>query len=172
MIGSVIVGILTAFIVLFVSKKAQRKRIEEDELGNFTFRLPKYFLFIGITMLVFTVIFAFLIPINNNEDIFYSVVLVGLFGIGGLWMILFYSSYLVNISDKEISYISIFTKEIRMNWEAIEQIEYTPKRGSIIASNTDQKIVIHQQILGLDQLLEFIEKKKRHYKRRIKNQLT
>jgi len=160
MIGSVIVGILTAFIVLFVSKKAQRKRIEEDELGNFTFRLPKYFLFIGITMLVFTVIFAFLIPINNNEDIFYSVVLVGLFGIGGLWMILFYSSYLVNISDKEISYISIFTKEIRMNWEAIEQIEYKPKRGSIIASNTVHKIVIHQQILGLDQLLEFIEKKK------------
>lgn len=172
MIGSVIVGILTAFIVLFVSKKAQRKRIEEDELGNFTFRLPKYFLFIGITMLVFTVIFAFLIPINNNEDIFYSVVLVGLFGIGGLWMILFYSSYLVNISDKEISYISIFTKEIRMNWEAIEQIEYKTKRGSIIASNTVHKIVIHQQILGLDQLLEFIEKKKRHYKRRIKNQLT
>ncbi len=160
MIGSVIVGILTAFIMLFVSKKAQRKRIEEDELGNFTFRLPKYFLFIGITMLVFTVIFAFLIPINNNEDIFYSVVLVGLFGIGGLWMVLFYSSYLVNISDKEINYISIFTKEIRMNWEAIEQIEYKPKRGSIIASNTDQKIVIHQQILGLDQLLEFIEKKK------------
>lgn len=160
MIGSVIVGILTAFIMLFVSKKAQRKRIEEDELGNFTFRLPKYFLFIGITMLVFTIIFAFLIPINNNEDIFYSVVLFGLFGIGGLWMILFYSSYLVNISDKEISYISIFTKEIRMNWEAIEQIEYKPKRGSIIASNTNLKIVIHQQILGLDQLLEFIEKKK------------
>ena len=160
MIGSVIVGILTAFILLFVSKKAQRKRIEEDELGNFTFRLPKYFLFIGITMLVFTVIFDFLIPINNNEDIFYSVVLVGLFGIGGLWMILFYSSYLVNISDKEISYISIFTKEIRMNWEAIEQIEYKPKRGRIIASNTNHKIVIHLQILGLDQLLEFIEKKK------------
>jgi amino acid transporter len=160
MIGSVIVGILTAFILLFVSKKAQRKRIEEDELGNFTFRLPKYFLFIGITMLVFTIIFAFLVPITNNEDFFYSVVLFGLFGIGGLWMVLFYSSYLVNISDKEINYISIFTKEIRMNWEAIEQIEYKPKRGSIIASDTVNKIVIHQQILGLDQLLEFIEKKK------------
>lgn len=160
MIGSVIVGILTAFILLFVSKKAQRKRIEEDELGNFTFRLPKYFLFIGITMLVFTIIFAFLVPITNNEDFFYSVVLFGLFGMGGLWMVLFYSSYLVNISDKEINYISIFTKEIRMNWEAIEQIEYKPKRGSIIASDTVNKIVIHQQILGLDQLLEFIEKKK------------
>ncbi len=160
MIGSVIVGILTAFILLFVSKKAQRKRIEEDELRNFTFRLPKYFLFIGISMLVMTLLFAFLIPINNNEDIFYSVVLFGLFGMGGLWMVLLYSSYLVNISDKEISYISIFTKEIRMNWEAIEQIEYKPKRGSIIASNTNLKIVIHQQILGLDQLLEFIEKKK------------
>ncbi len=160
MIGSVIVGILTAFILLFVSKKAQRKRIEEDELGNFIFRLPKYFLFIGILMLVMTLLFAFLIPIKNNEDIFYSVLFFSLFGMGGLWMVLFYSSYLVNISDKEMSYISIFTKEIRMNWEAIEQIEYKPKRGRIIASNTNHKIVIHLQILGLDQLLEFIEKKK------------
>lgn len=159
-IGSVIVGIVSAFIFMLVSKKAQRRRIEEDKLGNFTFRLPKYFLFIGMSMLLITLIFAFLIPIKNNEDIFYSIILFGLFGIGGLWMVLLYSSYLVNISDKEISYISIFKKEIRMNWESIDFIECKPRRGSIIASYKNQRIVIHQQIVGLDQLLEFIEKKK------------
>ena len=47
-----------------------------------------------------------------------------------------------------------------MNWESIDFIEYKPRRGSIIASNKNQRIVIHQQIVGLDQLLEFIEKKK------------
>ena len=156
-IGSVIVVILSAFILLLMWKMAQRKRIEDYKLGNFTFRLPQYFLFLGILMLLFTVIFAFLIPIKNNEDIFYSIILFGLFGSGGIWLVLLYSSYLVNISGKEISYISIFKREIRMNWESIKLTEYKPKRGCIIASDKNQRIVIHQHVIGLDQLLEFIE---------------
>lgn len=109
--GSLIVGVLSAFIMMLMSKKAQRRRIEEDKLGNSTFRLPVYFLYSGIAMLVMTVIFAVLIPIKNNEDIFYSILLFGLFGIGGLSILLFYSSYLVNINDKEISFISTIKKK-------------------------------------------------------------
>jgi len=158
--GSLIVGVLSAFIMMLMSKKAQRSRIEEDKLGNSTFRLPAYFLYLGIAMIVMTVIFSVLIPIKNNEDIFYSILLFGLFGIGGLSILLFYSSYLVNINDKEISFISTFKKEIRIKWEGIDSIVNKPNQGKLVVLAKKKRLVIHHQVMGFHQILDIIEKKK------------
>ncbi len=158
MIGSIITVILTAFIFMLVSKTAQRRRIEEDKMGDFIFRLPKYFLFLGIGMLTLTVIFALLIPIKNNDDIFYTIILFSLFGLGGLIITLFYSSYLVKINDQEISFISILRKETNIKWTNIDSIQYKPKQGKLIVRQKNKKINIHQQIIGFNQMLELIEK--------------
>jgi hypothetical protein len=166
-----IIGIAVSTALAFLTK-ATGKSIEIDESRKFNLRMNKLYGFMGIIGLFFGLLFLIFIPLtteSNNGGIYFAVILMLLIFWGtGIPCLLYYRNHRVTFDENTIIATSVYGKIREIKWTDIEDIRFKAMSGLLILTTKDDKLKIHQHLVGLSKFIEFLENKTKWTRKELK----
>ncbi len=158
----VIIGIAVSTALAFLTK-ATGKSVDIDQSGQFNLRMNKLYGIMGIIGLVFGLIFLIFIPLTaepNESGIWMVVILMLLIFWGtGIPCLMYYQNHRVSFDDNSIVATSVYGKIREIKWTDIEDIKFKAMSGLLVLTTKDEKVKVHQHLIGLSKFIEFVEKK-------------
>lgn len=157
-----IIGIAVSIALAFLTK-ATGKSVNIDESGQFNLRMNKLYGIMGIIGLVFGLLFLIFLPLTtepNDSGIWMAVILMLLIFWGtGIPCLMYYRNHRVTFDDNSIVTTSVYGKIREIKWTDIEDIRFKAMSGLLVLTTKDQKVKVHQHLVGLSKFIEFVENK-------------
>lgn len=166
-----IIGIAVSTALSFITK-ATGKSVDIVESGQFNLRMNKLYGIMGIIGLVFGLLFLIFLPLTtepNDSGIWLAVILMLLIFWGtGIPCLMYYRNHRVTFDDNSIVATSLYGKIKEIKWTDIEDIRFKSMSGLLILTTKDDKLKVHQHLVGLSKLIEFVENKTKWTRKELK----
>ena len=167
---NIIVAGISVIFLAWINKSVKNSKRKEDDLGRMIFTLTPIYKWVGIICAMVFIIIGISFMISEPENWFYAFVFfILLFGGGSIFLIIISNKMYFEMDEEEIQFIGSITSHTKLKWEEVTVIKYSSWSSSIVfQNNIGVKVRAHAHLVGINEIIEMIEKKKGLTKKDIK----
>lgn len=155
-----IIVIAISVILVFLTK-ATRKAVAIDNDGHYVLRMNKLYGVIGFVCLVIGLLFLIFLPLTaepTDRGVWVVTTLMLLIFLGiGIPCLMYYRNHRVVFNNNSIIATNIYGQTKEIKWSDINDINFNALSGLLVLKTTQEKIKIHQHLVGLLKFIEHIE---------------
>jgi hypothetical protein len=169
-IRNIIVACISLLFLAWLNKSAKKSKRKEDDLGRMIFTLTPIYKWVGIVCSIIFIVIGILFMISEPENWFYIFVFfILIFGGGSLFLVYTSKKIYFEMDNEEIQFKGSITSHTKLKWEEITDIKFSGWSSSIVFQNKKGiKVRAHAHLVGINEIIEMIEKKKGLTKKDIK----
>lgn len=152
-----VIAIAVNLVFLYVNKKSNSS-VSPIKDNLYELRLHKLYWYIGLFAATSAVILATFAVLDGEVIIGLAFLLM----MGGVGIVsaLWYANYRLKFDTELISTISAYGKKTEVQWQDIDSVKYSTFTGQIVfKTNTNEKLKVHQHVVGLKDVIRMMESK-------------
>lgn len=157
-----LLGIAISAALAFLTKSTG-KSVATNESGQFNLRMNKLYGILGVIGLLFGLLFLIFFPLTagvNDSGVWIGVILMLLIFWGaGIPCLMYYRNHRVTFSENAITVTNMYGKSKEIKWSAISDIRFNAFSELLVMKSQSNQVKVHQHLVGLSKLIEFIENK-------------
>ncbi|QHL86100.1 hypothetical protein GU926_01010 [Nibribacter ruber] len=158
-----LLGLAISGLTFYLNKGAA-KSINQDDEGFTNLKMPKLYAIIGVLGLVGGAIFLGSFLVVEDIDVVTTVIslilcLSILWGLG-IICLLWYFNHTLKFDEFSLEVVNVYGKQTKIYWQDITFMKFKPFSGLLILKDeNNQKIAIHQHLVGLSAFTSMIDLK-------------
>ena len=143
-------------ILYFLNKKSNTE-IKSDENEQLTLRLNKFYLYLGYLSLAIG-LFSSVMIFTNENNLILSFSFLLIFGGPGMLLVFSYKNHRIIIYKDKIEVFNLLGNKKTIVWSELRKVDFSFFKGALILIDIkDEKINIHQHIVGFKTIIQKIK---------------
>lgn len=153
--------VIAISVILAFLTKATGKAVVIDNDGHYNLRMNKFYGIIGFVSLIIGLLFLIFLPLTaepNDSAVWIVTTLMPLIFWGiGIPCMMYYRNHRLVFNNNSIIVTNIYGQIKEIKWSDIKDINFNALSGLLVLKTTQEKIKIHQHLVGLSKFIEHIE---------------
>ncbi len=151
-----ILSILSLFTLYRLNKKS-KKEINNNDNKVVTLMMNKFYLYFGYLSISIGLISSIMI-FSNERDLILSIIFIAIFGGTGLILVYLSKNHRISIYDTKIEVFNLFGNKKTILWSELSDVKFNFFKGTLVlVDNKNEKLNIHQHIVGFKTIIQKIK---------------
>lgn len=149
-------------LVMKAIDSTSKKELTLEDNGTIELEMNKAYGIMGVISVIISILLFILLVRNGFEDLDF-VKVVGImsliFGAVGVLLVLVGKNIKVLVTDRQITYYGLMSKEKTIFWSQIEKITFNKNSLELSLITSETKIKLHMHLVGFNSFIKVLKQK-------------